>query len=257
MANLTGYADGPPTNPRGPCDAIAGIHAAFAALVAIIDRDRTGRGQLVESVMVNAALNVAAEQVIEFSTHGNELRRNGNRSLLGQAQGVYACAGREQWLALAVEDASQWEALADWLGRPDWTAVVGDQLPTDDDALHDELDRRLGVAFATRDLHETVASLIEAGVPAEAVVLPGDIEGNPQHVARAFFEELQHPVAGAQRYPGLPFRLAEGPDHWFDEPPPLIGQHNDVVLRDELGLSEDERSALRHHSIIGTRPQGL
>ena len=119
MANLTGYADGPPTNPRGPCDAIAGIHAAFAALVAIIDRDRTGRGQLVESVMVNAALNVAAEQVIEFSTHGNELRRNGNRSLLGQAQGVYACAGDEQWLALAVEDAAEWEALADWLGRPD------------------------------------------------------------------------------------------------------------------------------------------
>ncbi len=56
LANITGYADGPPTNPRGPCDAIAGMHAAFAALVAIVDRDRTGRGQLVESVMVNAAL---------------------------------------------------------------------------------------------------------------------------------------------------------------------------------------------------------
>jgi crotonobetainyl-CoA:carnitine CoA-transferase CaiB-like acyl-CoA transferase len=207
--------------------------------------------------MVNAALNVAAEQVIEFSTHGNELRRNGNRSLLGQAQGVYACAGDEQWLALAVEDVAEWEALADWLGHPDWAAALGAQLPTDDGALHDELDRRLGVVFASRDLHDTVASLIAAGVPAEAVVLPGDIEANPQHTARAFFEELQHPVAGAQRYPGLPFRLAEGPDHWFDEPPPLIGQHNDVVLRDDLDLSEEECATLREQSIIGTRPQGL
>ncbi len=256
LANLTGYADGPPINPRGPCDAIAGMHAAFAALVAIVERDRTGRGQLVESVMVNAALNVAAEQVIEFSTYGNELRRNGNRSPLGHLQGVYACSGEEQWLALSIEDASQWKALADWLDHPDW-AAVGAQLPTDDAAVHDELDRRLGLVFAARDLQGTVDALTKAGVPAEAVVLPGDIEANPQLTERKFFEDLQHPVAGAQRYPGLPFRLAEGPDHWFDEPPPLIGQHNDVVLSDELGLSEDERRTLREQSIIGTRPLGL
>jgi len=257
MANLTGYADGPPTNPRGPCDAIAGMHAAFAALVAIIDRDRTGRGQLVESVMVNAALNVAAEQVIEFTTHGNELRRIGNRSLLGHVQGVFPCAGDEKWLALAIEDAAQWEALADWLDHPDWADVLGAKLPTDDGALHDELEQRLAEVFASRDLDETVAALSKAGVPAEAVVLPGTIEDNPQHTARRFFEELEHPVAGAQRYPGLPFRMAEGPDHWFDEPPPLIGQHNDVVLRDELGLSEDERRTLGERAITGTRPLGL
>jgi crotonobetainyl-CoA:carnitine CoA-transferase CaiB-like acyl-CoA transferase len=160
-------------------------------------------------------------------------------------------------LALAVESASQWEALADWLDRPDWADVVGAKLPTDDGAVHDELERHLATVFATRDLDETVASLSKAGVLAEAVVLPGDIEENPQHAARRFFEELQHPVAGPQRYPGLPFRLAEGPDHWFDVPPPLIGQHNDIVLREELGLSEDERRTLRELSIIGTRPLGL
>ncbi len=179
MANLTGYPDGPPTNPRGPCDAIAGMHAAFAALVAIIDRDRTGKGQLVESVMVNAALNVAAEQVIEFSTHGNELRRNGNRSLLGHPQGIFACAGDEQWLALAVEDASQWEALVDWLDHPDWAETMGANFPTDDAALHDELEQHLAAVFTACDLDDTVASLSKAGVPAEVVVLPGDIEENP------------------------------------------------------------------------------
>ncbi len=257
MANLTGYPDGPPTNPRGPCDAIAGMHAAFAALVAIIDRDRTGQGQLVESVMVNAALNVAAEQVIEFSTHGNELRRNGNRSMLGHLQGVFSCAGDEKWLALAVESAAQSEALVDWLGHPDWAEMSGGKFPTDDAALHDELEQHLAAVFATCDLDDTVAALSKAGVPAEVVVLPGDIEENPQHLARAFFEELQHPVAGAQRYPGLPFHLAEGPDRWFHTPPPLIGQHNDVVLRDELGLSDDERRTLGELSIIGTRPLGL
>jgi len=257
MANLTGFADGPPTNPRGPCDAIAGLHACFATLVAVVDRDRTGKGQLVESVMVNAALNVAAEQVIEFTTNGNELRRIGNRSLLGHLQGVYACQGTQQWVALGAQTGAQWDALVEWLGHPGWAVAIGAQLPADDPLLHDEIDRHLAAFFARRALEETVASLSAAGVPAEAVVLPGDIEANPQHVARGFFEELQHPVAGLQRYPGLPFRLAGGPDHWYHDPPPLLGQHNATVLRDQLGLSDDERAGLDARAIVGDRPLGL
>jgi crotonobetainyl-CoA:carnitine CoA-transferase CaiB-like acyl-CoA transferase len=257
LSNLTGFADGPPINPRGPCDAIAGMHAAFAALVAVVDRDRTGRGQLVESVMVNAALNVAAEQVIEYSTNGNELRRIGNRSLLGHAQGVYACRGPEEWLALSVADQVQWEALVDWLGRPAWATALGAQLPTDDATVHEALDAHLAEVFAGRDLDEAVEALAKAGIPAEAVVLPGNIEDNPQHLARGFFEERIHPVAGAQRYPGLPFRLAEGPEHWIGHPPPLIGEHNAPVLGQELGLSEEEQTRLRELNITGTRPLGL
>ena len=123
--------------------------------------------------------------------------------------------------------------------------------------MHDEIDRHLMEVFASHNLEDAVAALSKAGVPAEAVILPGNVEENPQHVARRFFEELLHPVAGAQHYPGLPFRLAEGPDHWYDAPPPLLGQHNDIVLRDELGLSEGELATLREHSIVGVRPLGL
>jgi crotonobetainyl-CoA:carnitine CoA-transferase CaiB-like acyl-CoA transferase len=256
MANLTGFGDGPPINPRGPCDAIAGLHAAFATLVALVDRDRTGRGQLVESVMVNAALNVAAEQVIEFSTHGNEQRRIGNRSQLGHVQGVYACQGEERWLALAVTDAEQWQALVAWLGRSD-LAALGARLPSHETIVHDEIDRQLEGAFKERNLEDAVAALSALGVPAEAVVLPGNIEANPQHMARHFFEELRHPVAGTQHYPGLPFRLDAGPDRWHQAPPPLLGQHNDTVLRDELGLSEGEMATLHELAIIGSRPLGL
>ena len=183
LANLTGYADGPPTNPRGPCDAIAGMHAAFAALVAIIDRDRTGRGQLVESVMVNAALNVAAEQVIEFSTHGNELRRNGNRSLLGHAQGVYACAGRRA----VVGPGRRRRCAVGGLGRLARPPCVGrrrwapNSRPTTQRSMTSWTDAS-AEAFAPRDLARDVASLTKAGVPAEAVVLPGRHRGeSPAH----------------------------------------------------------------------------
>jgi crotonobetainyl-CoA:carnitine CoA-transferase CaiB-like acyl-CoA transferase len=185
------------------------------------------------------------------------LRRVGNRSLLGHLQGIYACAGDERWLALATDTAARWDSLLGWLGRPEWGDRLGAQLPTDDARVHDGIDGYLAAVFAPLDLEETVTSLTAAGIPAAAVVLPGDIEENPQHVARGFFESLEHPVAGVQRYPGLPFRLAQGPEHWFDTPPPRLGQHNAAVLGDELGLADDELQSLRDRCIIGNRPLGL
>lgn len=79
MAWMTGHADGPPVIPRGVCDPIAGLHAAFAAVAALAIRDREGAGMQVESTMVEAALNVAAEMLVEYSRNGIALRRNGNR----------------------------------------------------------------------------------------------------------------------------------------------------------------------------------
>ena len=66
MAWRTGFPDGPPTLVRGACDPIAGMHAVIAALLASLERDHSGRGHTVESVMVEAALNVAAEQLVEY-----------------------------------------------------------------------------------------------------------------------------------------------------------------------------------------------
>ena len=70
MAWLTGEPDGPPLIPRGPCDPIAGLHAAFAAIAGLEVRDRTGAGLQIESTMVEAALNVAAEAIVEFGAYG-------------------------------------------------------------------------------------------------------------------------------------------------------------------------------------------
>ena len=101
MAWMTGHADGPPMIPRGVCDPIAGLHAAFAAVAALVVRDRDGAGMHVESTMVEAALNVAAEMVVEYSRNGIELRRDGNRGPGASPQGVYRCRGDDEWVALA------------------------------------------------------------------------------------------------------------------------------------------------------------
>ena len=91
LAWCTGHVEDRPRIQRGPCDPISGMHAVFATLVALFERDALGRGVQIECTMVEGALNAAAEQVIEASAYGNVLSRDGNRSPWAAPQGLYPC----------------------------------------------------------------------------------------------------------------------------------------------------------------------
>jgi crotonobetainyl-CoA:carnitine CoA-transferase CaiB-like acyl-CoA transferase len=257
MAWVTGLADRPPLIPRGACDPMAGMHAVVALLVALDERERTGKGALVEMTMVEAALNAAAEQVVERSAYGTLLHRDGNRGPVAAPQGVYACRGDEQWLALAVATDAQWQGLRAALGEPGWAgdpALVGS---TGRRAAHDRLDQDLAEWCSRHDRDELVELLADHGVPAAPVLAPRDIVTNAQMRARGFFETVEHPVVGTHDLPGLPFRLGDRDTGWLRSPPPTLGQHNAEVLGGVLGLSEDEIEALRAEQIVGDRPVGL
>jgi crotonobetainyl-CoA:carnitine CoA-transferase CaiB-like acyl-CoA transferase len=96
--------------------------------------------------------------------------------------------------------------------------------------------------------------LLAAGVPAAKVADPRAASLCPQHTARGFFEEVEHPVVGAQPIPTVPFRYASVP-RWIRRPAPTLGQHNRDVLAGLLGLSDEEITALEADHVIGTRPR--
>ena len=252
LAWVTGFPDDQPRIQRGPCDPNGGMHAAFAAMVALERRERTGAGSLVEAPMVEAAIAVAAEQVIEYTAYGNVLGRDGNRSPRAAPQGVYACAGTDDWLALSVLDDAQWAGLVKALGSPDW--ALDPELATASGRrdAHDAIDASLGDWAATIDLTTAVATLIDAGVPAAPAFDPRVVHTNPQLAARRYFEVVDHPVAGALETPTLPFRYSSR-DHWIDAPAPTLGQHNVEVL-DSIGCSPAEIDALTEDGTIGTAP---
>lgn len=261
LAWLTGHPDDQPRIQRGPCDPLAGMHAAHALLVALAERDATGVGHLVECTMVEAALNVAAEQILEFSAYGHRMEREGNRSPLAAPQGLYACAGsepgREQWLALSVTSDTQWKTLRQAMGDPEWAAAPRFDTHSGRRDAHDELDERLRAWAAESEREGLVGRLLRAGVPAAPVADPrGFSDRNPQVEARGFFERPAHPVVGALPIPGQPFRY-EGVSSWIRSPAPTLGQHNREILGELLGLSGDALDALERDGIIGARPTGL
>jgi crotonobetainyl-CoA:carnitine CoA-transferase CaiB-like acyl-CoA transferase len=256
MAWLTGFEDGPPIIPRGPCDPLAGSHATFALLACLQERERSGRGHFVESTMVESALNVAAEMVVEYGAYGAKLERAGNRGPVAAPQGVYRCAGRENWLALAVATDAQWEGLQAVLGHPQWSADLRLQHAAGRREFHDLIDRHLNEFFGTRVLETIGDELLAAGVPAAPVVDPPRMTDNPQVRARRFAETFEHPIVGRHEVLGMPFRFSSHPGQWFRSPSPTLGQHNRHVLQGILGISDDRFDELARSGVIGDRPVG-
>jgi crotonobetainyl-CoA:carnitine CoA-transferase CaiB-like acyl-CoA transferase len=261
MAWVTGHKHDQPRIPRGPCDPLAGMHAAFAFFVALAERAATGRGHHVESTMVESALNVASEQVVEWSAYGNRMERDGNRSPLAAPQGLYPCIpgdlGAQNWLALSVASDAQWRALCGALGDPEWSRDPALATRAGRREAHDAIDERLRAWTSQRDRADLVAELRALGIPASEVANPCRLlETNPQLRVRDYFETPDHPIVGPMPLPSLPFRYASI-ERWIRTPAPTLGQHNEAVLCGLLGLSADELAALEADGVIGTRPAGL
>jgi crotonobetainyl-CoA:carnitine CoA-transferase CaiB-like acyl-CoA transferase len=236
------------------------MHAAFTLLVALQKRDASGAGLLVESTMVESALNIAAEQVVEWSAYGRRMERMGNRSTNAAPQGLYACAvgegagATDKWLALSIASDEQWRALRDGLGDAHWARDPALESHAGRAQAHDAIDAALSAWCAERDRADAVALLRARGIPASEVANPGRLLGtNPQLRARRYFERPDHPVAGEMPLPSLPFRF-ERIERWLHTPAPTLGRDNEPVLRTLLGLSPDVLHELEAEGIIGTRP---
>jgi crotonobetainyl-CoA:carnitine CoA-transferase CaiB-like acyl-CoA transferase len=256
MAWVTGFPDEPPRQPAGPCDPLAGSHGAFAALLALEHRDRTGEGALVEVAMAETVLNAAAEPLVEYSAYGRTMPRNGNRSAAAAPQGLYRCRGFEQWLALTVATDADWAALKAAMGDPPWAQDPAYDCLDGRRRGHDAIDGGIEAWAADQDLSAVVSQLTARGVAAAAVVDPRLGYLHPQFRSRRLYEELDHPVAGRVSIAAIPFRFSSV-DSWLASAAPTLGQHNREVLRDVAGLDPGAIDSLEATGVIGQHPAGV
>jgi crotonobetainyl-CoA:carnitine CoA-transferase CaiB-like acyl-CoA transferase len=231
-------------------DGASGPAGANAFLMALLRRRRTGRGSVVELAQVeNLAVHIG-DLVLEAAMHGAAPPRRGNRSPDFAPQGVYRCAGHDQWIALSVRDDAEWSALR---------AVLGDPAPLTDpayataagrQAAHDAIDAVIESWTARRDKLDAFHALQAAGVPAGPVMDEADASADPQLHARGFFHLLEHRSAGTHFHPGANFQLRGTPPQLW-RAAPLLGQDNEYVYREILGLDDAAYAALVASGHIG------
>jgi len=256
---LTGYPDRNPYEPYSVGDPNAGVHALNALLLALEHRRQTGRGVHIEAAMVDAALNVAAEQVIEYSAYGALLERAGNRGPTAAPQNLYRTneidefGRRDCWVAIAVANDEQWSGLRDALGRPAWASDAALSTADGRRECHGLIDEHLVAWCDQRTGDDIVDALWGHGVPVAKVMQPHRQPELAQLSARGFFEDVDHPVNTRTRHSTLPFTSSRGRDRIHVKPAPLLGQHNRELLS-ELGLTDAEIADLEANGVIGTAP---
>lgn len=256
---LTGYPDADPVEPYCIGDPNAGIHAVFALLVALENRARTQQGALVEAAMIDAGLNIAAEQIIEYSANGVLLQRAGNRGPVAAPQNLYQSDELDEngnddvWVALAVTKDEQWSALCAAVGE---SALADERFATVAGRRehHDEIDALLTPWFRERGADEAVDLLWGAGVPVARAMLPHHQPQVPQFGARRFHEEVEHPVIGKYRQSTLPFRWRGAPEQLTHRHAPLLGEHNEEILA-ALGVGAETLARLESAGVIGSEPK--
>ncbi len=260
MAWLTGFTEDQPRIQRGPCDPMAGMNAAFAALVAIEERKTTNKGCLIECSMVEGALNAAAEQSIEYSAYGNIMQRNGNRSPDAAPQGLYICANHdrknEQWLALSIETDAQWQSLKKALGNPAWTEDSAFDTATGRQQQHDFIDHELQAFLQDKELSTILSDWERQSIPVAPVARSTQTYQHPQMIARHYLEEIEHPIVGKHLFVTTPFRF-KSVDKWLHKPAPVVGEDNHAILRNIIGLTDSEIEQLEQQEVIGTRLKGV
>lgn len=253
LTHLTSFAQDTPIGLGSSyADHVAGLLAALAILVALDYRDRTGKGQYIDTSEYEAMCTLLGPAIMDYTVNHNLVTPQGNRPdyALAAPYGCYRCQGDDRWCVIAVFNEAEWHALCGILGNPPWTKEDRFSTLAQRREHADELDELLGQWTVKHTPEEIMERLQEAGIAAGVVKDARDVAQDPQLVARNFFIEVLHPVLGKTTFDSTPIRLSGTPAR-FQRPAPLLGQDNRYVYQELLGLSEPELSRYIEDGIIG------
>jgi crotonobetainyl-CoA:carnitine CoA-transferase CaiB-like acyl-CoA transferase len=257
----SGFPDLPPAGwGFSYMDHTGGYFGAMAMLQALIYRRRTGKGQHVDLSQVEAAITLTGPAILDFVVNGRSSTRTGNRSghPAMAPHGVYRCApdtteggvGDDEWVAVAVASEEQWQALTCALGHAEWQSDPRFQSLPARLAHQDVLDALIEQWTRQRSNLEAQRVLQAAGIPAGRVQRSRELfEDEPQLAHREFYPVLDHPVVGRHRVDGMPAVFSRTPAR-FDRAGPLLGQDNDYVFGELLGLPLAEVRRLEEEQVL-------
>jgi crotonobetainyl-CoA:carnitine CoA-transferase CaiB-like acyl-CoA transferase len=249
LASMTGYGDDgvPVKTGISYGDPVAGKAAVAAVVLALIHRKKTGQGAFIDLAQREVLSTLIGEAFVAASLRGEAPVQRGNRDSRYFAQGVYRCAGEEQWVSISVRDAGDWERLCNATG------IVMHLGAMSNDARHDEIDRRIAGWCAWRGPQEVLEAVARAGVPVGRVLDTKTIHEDRHLEERGYWVELPHPRMHAWKQPRSAWQFVEARPS-LQRHAPLFGEHNLEILGGLLGMRADEIAELEAAGVIGDAP---
>ncbi len=236
-------------------DHTGGSFMAIAILMALHHRAVTGEGQWVDLATTEAAIGLNGPALLDATVNGRSLRREGmpdsnhSQSPPMAPHSIYPAAGDDAWVAIACRNDGDWRSLAAVVGEA-WTHDARFATTAGRLAHEAELDGQMAAWTRARTPHETQRLLQEAGVPAAAVQTPEQrIDLDPNTAAWGLWPEVEHLQMGRVRVDGVPVHLS-GTDWRIERAAPCLGQDNDYVFGEILGLAPAEIAALRDEGVL-------
>jgi benzylsuccinate CoA-transferase BbsF subunit len=253
LAGATGYRDGGPLK-LGIAfpDAVGGLTAAAAILAALWEREETGQGRFIDLSQHESYAAVGGDLILAASLLGHDPERPGNRSAAHAPQGVYRCAGEDEWVAITIRSDAEWLRFRELTGSPGLQGARFETLPGRYQC-HDQIDAMIGEWTASRSRWAVVEKLNSLGIAAAPALTNEDLVRDPHLAARGFLVDIDQPEVGVRCFPGFPVHFSETPVAEFKGTSPLGGD-NVPVLKELLDMPEEEICALQDAGVVRTGP---
>ncbi|OZM75866.1 CaiB/BaiF CoA-transferase family protein [Pseudonocardia sp. MH-G8] len=250
FADTNGAADGPPVLPQWPlADGVAALAGAFATMTALRHAERTGEGQVVDLSIYEPLFWILGAQTSAHDQLGLHPTRQGSRTDFNVPRECYRTRdGR--YVALSGATAATGRRILRAVGRDDladapWFDDIAGRV-----AHRDEIDDAIASWVADRDNDEVLAAFDAVGATVGPVYSAADIAADPHFAARGSVTTIDHPALGPLKMQGLIAHLSRTPGA-VRSAGPLLGEHNEEILRDQLGCTDDELAQLEADGVIG------
>jgi benzylsuccinate CoA-transferase BbsF subunit len=238
--SLISWPDRAPSGAYGPfTDYIVPQLNAISLISALDYRRRTGKGQYIDQSQHEATLGLIAPLILDYTVNNRDFTGQGNRLSYAAPHGIYRCKGEDRWCAIAVFTDEEWASFCRVIGKPSLSQDPGFSTLLKRKENEDALDK-LVEAWTRRHAPEEVMKLMQAsGVAAGLVSNAKDMAEDPQMKHYNFFEEREHPVQKIIPFSHGPgFRMSN--ESYEIGRSNLLGEQNDYVFTELLGLSDDE-----------------
>ena len=231
LSELTGFADGPPVEMRHVMDHTVGMHSAVAVMAALMKRRATGEGSFVDVAAREVASSLAGEALL-LAAAGGAPQRMGNAAEGMHPHGVYPAQGEDRWIAISCRTDDERAALC---------GVIGS---------HDVSDAANSAWTIAQEANAAAARLQSAGITAHVSWTTPEIAADPHLRVRRAIVDVAEPDGTVRAAVGVPMRLSKCAAIVIDRGTPLLGEHEDYVFGELLGIGREERTALEEAEVI-------